>query len=129
MDKDLIYETNKAAKCGEEITCPVCGKKLLKKQYSQAFCSTKCKDRFHNGKGDRHKKGYYKNYNFMIPKAKSTPKKESFTESQMYCGKCEHYIVRQGIFSDYRICEISNELKKPSNKCGCKNHFDLKLGF
>jgi ribosomal protein L37AE/L43A len=53
-----LYKENKAAKVGEQIECPVCHTKFVKKQYSQAFCSTKCKDAFHNGNdGDRHRDG------------------------------------------------------------------------
>lgn len=42
------YEHNKLAKVGETIICPICGKTFVKKQYSQAFCSLSCKDKFHN---------------------------------------------------------------------------------
>lgn len=40
------YKINKEAKTGAEITCPVCGTKFIKKQYSQAFCCTQYKDSF-----------------------------------------------------------------------------------
>lgn len=51
-----LYKQNKAAKCGTEIECPVCHRKFIKRQYSQAFCSTKCKDKFHNHHNpDRHR--------------------------------------------------------------------------
>lgn len=49
-----LYKTNKKAKVGETIECPICHTKFTKKQYSQAFCCTRCKDRFWNAKGDRH---------------------------------------------------------------------------
>ena len=49
-----LYKLNKEAKVGETIECPICHTKFTKKQYSQAFCSTRCKDRFWNAKGDRH---------------------------------------------------------------------------
>jgi endogenous inhibitor of DNA gyrase (YacG/DUF329 family) len=49
-----LYRTNKKAKVGETIECPICNTKFTKRQYSQAFCSTRCKDRFWNAKGDRH---------------------------------------------------------------------------
>lgn len=51
------YTINKNAKVGETITCPICGETFIKKQYSQAFCSLKCKNTYWNKtKGDRHKK-------------------------------------------------------------------------
>lgn len=44
------YIKNKQAKVGETIVCagPLCGKKIKKKQYAQAFCCNKCKDQFWN---------------------------------------------------------------------------------
>ena len=45
MDKEQ-YTYNKAAKTGALIACPVCGRMFTKKQYSQAFCSTECKDAY-----------------------------------------------------------------------------------
>ena len=62
------YEQNKAAKVGETIKCACCGKKFVKKQYSQAFCCGKCKDKYWNRKGDRHTNpNYYRNYNAEHP--------------------------------------------------------------
>jgi len=61
------YERNKAAKVGETIKCACCGKEFVKKQYSQAFCCGKCKDRYWNRKGDRHHGDYYRNYNEEHP--------------------------------------------------------------
>lgn len=52
--KKGLYKINKEAKIGEIIECPICHTKFAKRQYSQAFCSTSCKDRFWNSKGDRH---------------------------------------------------------------------------
>lgn len=50
-----LYRTNKEAKVGTEIECPVCHTKFIKRQYSQAFCCTQCKDKFHNRHdGDRY---------------------------------------------------------------------------
>lgn len=43
-----LYHDNKGAPIGTIIECPVCHKKFEKKQYSQAFCSLECKDRFWN---------------------------------------------------------------------------------
>lgn len=52
--KKGLYKINKEAKVGEIIECPICHTKFAKRQYSQAFCTTSCKDRFWNSKGDRH---------------------------------------------------------------------------
>lgn len=35
--RKLQYEANKSAKVGTEITCPICGTKFIKRQYSQHF--------------------------------------------------------------------------------------------
>lgn len=61
------YEENKAAKVGTELVCPVCGKTFTKRQWAQAFCCTKCKDTFWNNKGDRHREGYYVDYDLNHP--------------------------------------------------------------
>lgn len=52
---------------GEVVKCPVCGTEFEKKSYQQKFCSLKCKDKHHNKKGDRHRKGYYREYNKQHP--------------------------------------------------------------
>lgn len=57
--KKGLYKINKEAKVGETIECPICHSKFKKIQYSQAFCCSKCKDKFWNSKGDRH---YYADY-------------------------------------------------------------------
>ncbi|MDE6493085.1 MAG: hypothetical protein K2L50_00685 [Bacteroidales bacterium] len=54
--KKGLYRTNKEAKVGEEIECPVCHTRFKKRQYSQAFCCLHCKDTFHNRRQpDRHR--------------------------------------------------------------------------
>lgn len=58
-----LYRTNKEAKVGTEIECPVCHTKFIKRQYSQAFCCSQCKDKFHNNcDGDRHR--YESSYDY-----------------------------------------------------------------
>jgi hypothetical protein len=46
------YKLNKAAKVGDECTCPSCGTKFIKSCYQQAFCKSKsgtqCKDKYWN---------------------------------------------------------------------------------
>lgn len=66
----ITYETNKNAKVGDEIICPICGAKFVKRQYSQAFCNGKCKDAFWNAKGDRHSTDYYEKYDNKHPERK-----------------------------------------------------------
>lgn len=66
----ITYETNKKAKVGDEIICPICGAKFVKRQYQQAFCDGKCKDAFWNAKGDRHSVGYYDKYDNKHPERK-----------------------------------------------------------
>ena len=66
--RQQTYLANKDAKVGTEITCPVCQTSFIKKQWSQAFCCSKCKDAYWNAKTDRHSSGYYKNYNESHPK-------------------------------------------------------------
>lgn len=46
------YKINKAAVVGDELVCPSCGTRFIKKQHQQAFCRTKpgtqCKDKYWN---------------------------------------------------------------------------------
>ena len=62
------YKLNKEKKVGETCTCPICGDKFIKKQYSQAFCCGHCKDVYHNKrKSDRHRPNYHKEYDMKHP--------------------------------------------------------------
>ena len=63
------YLANKEAKTGTEIICPICKDKFIKRQYSQAFCCSQCKDAYWNAKNsDRHSNpDYYRNYNHKSP--------------------------------------------------------------
>ena len=67
MKRKERYKLNKGAKVGEEIACPVCNDTFVKKQYSQAFCCGQCKDKYWNAKKDRHKAGYYEEYDSKRP--------------------------------------------------------------
>lgn len=64
------YNTNKSSKVGDECVCPICNSKFTKKHYAQAFCCTKCKDAYWNAKKDRHRAGYYKEYDDKHPERK-----------------------------------------------------------
>lgn len=47
-DPKALYLDAKNSKLGEACICPSCGQMFVKKQYSQAFCSGKCKDKYWN---------------------------------------------------------------------------------
>ena len=68
--RKATYLTNKNAKVGDLCTCPICGNNFIKKQYSQAFCCSKCKDAYWNSKKDRHSVGYYEKYDNKHPERK-----------------------------------------------------------
>lgn len=46
--KKGLYRSNKEAKVGEIIECPVCHTRFKKIQWAQAFCCGHCKDMFWN---------------------------------------------------------------------------------
>lgn len=64
------YNTNKTSKIGDECICPICSTKFTKKHYAQAFCCGKCKDAYWNAKKDRHRAGYYEEYDNKHPERK-----------------------------------------------------------
>ncbi len=43
-----IRAKNGDAKMGEELRCPMCGKRFVKKSYQQKFCTKVCKINYHN---------------------------------------------------------------------------------
>ena len=55
--RNSIYLQNKKSKVGSMITCPICGKRFFKKQYSQSFCSLHCKDSFWNSNQKNKRQG------------------------------------------------------------------------
>lgn len=65
--RTIAYETNKSAKVGTEIVCPICKTKFVKRQWAQAFCCGTCKDAYWNAKKDRHRAGYYTDYDNARP--------------------------------------------------------------
>ena len=67
MKQKAQYQANKAAKVGSEIVCPICGTTFIKRQWQQAFCCSECKNKYWNSKGDRHKAGYYEEYDAARP--------------------------------------------------------------
>ena len=87
-----LYKTNKGAKTGTIIECPVCHKKFKKIQYSQAFCCGKCKDKYHNMvDGDRHK----------ITKVIKTTKVENPINNKI--GNTENINIKSSNDADYNL--------------------------
>lgn len=112
--RKLQYEANKSAKVGEEIICPICSTKFIKRQYSQAFCCSKCKETYWNAKGDRHSVGYYEKYDNKHPERKSrralysmevhNAYDEEELEARMALVTDEEF--RQYVYDDFDICDI-----------------------
>lgn len=113
--RKLQYEDNKSAKVGTEITCPICGTKFVKRQYSQAFCDGKCKDAFWNAKKDRHRVGYYEEYNNKHPEIKIrrallysmdiiNARDEDEMEARLALGSDDYF--RRYINDDCDVCDI-----------------------
>ena len=65
--KTELYSYNKDAKVGTTLICPICCENFTKRQYSQAFCCSECRNEYWNKNGDRHSKGYYTKYNKEHP--------------------------------------------------------------
>lgn len=42
------YNENVQAELRTTIKCPYCKKSILKRTYNRRFCSTQCKDKYHN---------------------------------------------------------------------------------
>lgn len=99
------YKENKAAKVGIEITCPICGEVFIKKQYSQAFCCSQCKDTYWNAKGDRHANGYYEDYDNARPERRK----------------------RRVLYGSNRIISIGGELTPSAQETAFSNLLKKKL--
>lgn len=61
-----VYQDNKKALVGANITCPTCGKVFVKKSYQHTFCNKRgkggkqgkgrlCKDTYHNSVNEKRK--------------------------------------------------------------------------
>ena len=87
-NRKKVYNTNKIAKVGEEIICPICGCKFVKKQYSQAFCSGECKDKFWNDKKRGKRNAYFREYNRQHPERIERVRPYDYDE---YCHLCYTY--------------------------------------
>lgn len=102
--RKITYKTNKKAKVGDEIICPVCSQKFVKRQYSQAFCCGSCKDAFWNAKGDRHSVGYYEKYDNKHPERKL--RKALYSMNVINFRDCEELEARIALVNDedFRRC-------------------------
>ena len=65
--KEKQYKANKETKVGCYIICPICGKKVIKTHYAQAFCSNECKVQYHNKKQRGKRTKYFREYNKRHP--------------------------------------------------------------
>ena len=110
------YNTNKASKVGDACLCPVCGKEFTKTHYAQAFCCGKCKDAYWNAKGDRHRAGYYEEYDNARPERKLrralysmdilNTRDEEEMEARMALASDEDF--RRYVNDDCDVCDIPN---------------------
>jgi len=124
--RKLQYESNKKAKIGEEITCPICSEVFVKKTYQQAFCCGKCKDAYWNNKKDRHRNGYYTEYNQKHPERYrgliglgfTTREKEENYALYRYCTDKE--------FRDY-VNSGSDSLGAEGESFGCQVDLSTQL--
>lgn len=114
--RKLQYETNKGAKVGTEIICPICGIKFVKRQYAQAFCGTKCRVAYWNAKKDRHRAGYYEEYDNKHPERKlrrvlysmdiRNARDEAEMEARLALVNDEEF--RRYVNDDCDVCDIPN---------------------
>lgn len=110
------YNTNKASKVGDACLCPVCGKEFTKTHYAQAFCCGKCKDAYWNSKKDRHRAGYYEEYDNKHPERKLrralysmnvlSSKDSDEMEARMALSIDEDF--RRYVYDDCDVCDIPN---------------------
>ena len=61
------YLLNKGLKVKSDCVCPICGEHFFKRQYSQAFCCSACKDAFWNARRiskarEKYLERYYEKY-------------------------------------------------------------------
>ncbi len=110
------YNTNKTSKVGDSCICPVCGKEFTKTHYAQAFCCGKCKNDYWNAKGDRHRAGYYEEYDNARPERKLrralysmsiiNARDEEEMEARMALVSDEDF--RRYVNDDCDVCDIPN---------------------
>lgn len=120
-----LYKLNKEAKVGETIECPICSKKFIKRQYSQAFCCGKCKDDYWNAKRDRHSVGYYKKYDNKHPERKL--RKALYSMDVINSCDCEELEARMALVNDEGFRRYVND---DCDVCDIPNcHVDLSTMY
>lgn len=62
INEERYIRNTSIRKAGVTCECPTCGKVFIKGNWQQVFCEEHCRDEYWNAKGDRHRKGYYKDY-------------------------------------------------------------------
>jgi hypothetical protein len=110
------YLANKASRVGDICVCPICGKEFTKTHYAMAFCCSKCKDAFWNAKKDRHRAGYYEEYDNKHPERKvrralysmniHNMRDEAEIEARMALATDEDF--RRYVNDDCDVCDIPN---------------------
>ena len=110
------YLANKALRVGDICVCPICGKEFTKTHYAMAFCCSKCKDAFWNAKKDRHRAGYYEEYDNKHPERKlrralysmniHNMRDEAEIEARMALATDEDF--RRYVNDDCDVCDIPN---------------------
>ena len=48
LQRVVAYRNTERAEVGATIDCPTCDRRIVKTAYNKRFCSTSCKDRYHN---------------------------------------------------------------------------------
>lgn len=121
----ITYKTNKKQKVGDEIICPICGEKFVKRQYSQAFCNGKCKDAFWNAKGDRHSTGYYEKYDNKHPERKL--RRALYSMDVINARDAEEMEARMALVNDP---DFSRYVNDDCDVCDIPNcNVDLKIQY
>lgn len=64
----MVYAACKETNIGQTMTCPGCGKEIIKSSYHHTFCDQTCKDRYWNTidpkkKNRKHPRSHYNKYN------------------------------------------------------------------
>lgn len=122
-----MYDKNKAAKCGEQLNCPVCNSVFVKKQWQQAFCCGKCKDKFWNARGDRHADpNYHTKYNQKHPERYLNLLGRGATRAEREYNEALYTLATDKDFRDYVNDSVDNFSGDwDSHDVGCGGGIDI----